>query len=39
MTALLLKIVCPLALALFAVWWWVTMMLAYAHKLGIVLPH
>ena len=36
MTALFLKLVCPLLLAGFTVWWWATMMLTYAHQLGIV---
>lgn len=36
MTALLLKIIFPLALAGLAVWWWANMMLTYAHQLGML---
>lgn len=36
MTALFLKIICPLTLSALAVYWWLAMMLTYAHQLGIV---
>ena len=36
MTALFLKTVIPLTLCGLAVWWWVNMMLVYAHQIGMI---